>query len=54
MDRDDVVDLVYTGIARAVGALNGLLSLTVNGVLRSYAVAVALGAVILLFLVLLA
>jgi NADH-quinone oxidoreductase subunit L len=53
-DRDDVVDLVYVALARTVGALGRGLSATVNGVLRWYAAALALGAVVFLALVLFA
>ena len=53
-DRDDVLDLVYRGIAGAVYGLYRLLAATVTGVLRWYAAVLAAGAVVLLLLVLFA
>jgi NADH-quinone oxidoreductase subunit L len=51
-DRDDVIDLAYVALSRAVGALGRALSATVSGVLRWYAAAIAVGAVVFLVLVL--
>ncbi len=51
-DRDDVIDLLYVGMARAVETLHRALAASVTGVLRWYAATIALGAVVLLLLVL--
>ncbi len=45
-DRDDVVDLVYQGIAGLARLANGSLAQTETGRLRYYAMGIALGAVL--------
>jgi len=45
-NKQDVVDLIYVGLARLVEALHGLLSRTQTGRVRWYAAGIALGAVI--------
>lgn len=50
-NRDDFVDLVYRGLARMSEAFHYSLSWTENGLLRSYALAITIGAVILLAMV---
>jgi NADH-quinone oxidoreductase subunit L len=54
VDRDDVVDLVYRGLAGAVDGLHRLLAATVTGVLGWYAAVLAAGAILLLIMVLFA
>ncbi len=51
VDRDDVIDRVYRGIAWLNRALHHMLSRTQNGQVRRYAVGIAIGAVIILALV---
>lgn len=51
VDRNDVIDLIYTGIAWLATAFNRLLSATQTGRLRWYAVGIAAGAVIAIALV---
>jgi NADH-quinone oxidoreductase subunit L len=45
-NRDDFIDLIYTGIAWYNQAINRALSLSQNGKVRIYAMGIALGAVI--------
>jgi NADH-quinone oxidoreductase subunit L len=49
-DKQDVVDLIYVGLARLAGVLNSLLSRTQTGRLRWYAAGIALGAVVVIAL----
>jgi NADH-quinone oxidoreductase subunit L len=46
IDKDDVIDLPYRGLAYVAGLLNRLLSLTQVGRVRRYALGIAIGAVI--------
>jgi NADH-quinone oxidoreductase subunit L len=46
IDKNDVVDLFYRGLARLAWALNRLLSLTQTGQVRRYALGIAIGAAI--------
>ncbi|MGE5295508.1 MAG: NADH-quinone oxidoreductase subunit L [Solirubrobacterales bacterium] len=48
LDRNDIVDAVYVGIARILRAFNRLSSLTVNGNVRWYVAAIGVGTVIVL------
>jgi NADH-quinone oxidoreductase subunit L len=45
-DKDDVVDLIYRGLARLAWVLNRLLILTQVGQVRRYALGIAIGAAI--------
>jgi NADH-quinone oxidoreductase subunit L len=47
-DKDDVVDLIYGGIAGLIQRLNRLLSGTETGKVRWYATGIAIGAVIII------
>jgi NADH-quinone oxidoreductase subunit L len=51
LDKDDVVDLFYDGIAWATRGLNRLLSRTQTGRVRLYAAGIAIGAAFLIALV---
>jgi NADH-quinone oxidoreductase subunit L len=53
INRGDFVDSIYTGLARTVRWMYGLLSLTQTGRLRWYAAGVAAGSVLLIAIVLL-
>jgi len=46
INKDDFIDLIYTGIAWYNQAMNSILSLTQNGKVRFYAMGIALGAII--------
>ena len=46
MNKDDVLDRIYQGIAWLTSFMHGLLGLTQSGNLRWYAMAIATGAVI--------
>ncbi len=48
IDRKDIIDLIYTGIAGIAGYSHFLLSRTQNGKLRWYAIALTVGIVIIL------
>jgi len=51
-DKDDIIDMVYTFIARTNNWFHFLLSLTQNGKLRWYALTVTIGvAIILTFMI---
>jgi NADH-quinone oxidoreductase subunit L len=45
-NRDDVVDLLYDGIARIAELIYRVLSATETGQVRRYALGIALGAVV--------
>jgi NADH-quinone oxidoreductase subunit L len=53
INKDDFIDAGYTGIAALNRSVHSLLSLTQTGVIRWYAMGIAMGAVILLGIVLL-
>lgn len=53
MNKDDVLDGIYLGIAWLVRLINGLLGLTQTGSLRWYAMAIATGAIIFIGMVIL-
>jgi len=48
LNKDDAFDLIYDFIAWLSGRLNGVLSVTQTGQVRWYAVAIALGAILML------
>jgi NADH-quinone oxidoreductase subunit L len=50
LNKDDAFDLIYDFIAWLSGRLNGILSITQTGQVRWYAVAIALGAIVILAL----
>ena len=52
IDKNDFVDLWSKGLASLAGYLNGLLSLTQNGKLRWYAMALVIGIVLILTIML--
>jgi NADH-quinone oxidoreductase subunit L len=45
-NRADVIDSLYAGIAKVTGMLNGVLSRTQTGLVRHYAVGIAVGAIL--------
>ncbi|AFM27371.1 NADH-quinone oxidoreductase subunit L [Desulfomonile tiedjei] len=45
-NRADIVDSLYAGIAKVTGWLNGVLSRTQTGLVRHYAVGIAVGAIL--------
>ena len=51
IDKNDIIDKFYTGLAYIAKQLNILLSATQNGQLRWYAMAVATGAIIILTII---
>jgi NADH-quinone oxidoreductase subunit L len=53
IDKDDFFDLIYVGIIRASQSLNRLLSWTISGLVRRYALGIAAGAVIVIAIVVL-
>jgi NADH-quinone oxidoreductase subunit L len=53
IDRDDVIDLIYQGVARLSELLHQLLGLTQTGQVRRYALGIAVGAVVIVGMVVL-
>ena len=53
MNKGDVLDRIYQGIAWLTSFMHGLLGLTQSGNLRWYAMAIATGAVIFIGMVIL-
>lgn len=51
MNKNDVVDLFYKGMATGTQSLNRLLSATQNGKIRWYAMVVAIGSIIILTII---
>ncbi len=47
-NKDDFIDLMYLGVIWLSGRSNGILSLSQNGKVRTYAVGIAFGAVIVI------
>jgi NADH-quinone oxidoreductase subunit L len=50
INRNDVLDGIYTGLASLCRALNASLSATQNGLVRRYAVGITAGAILLLLI----